>query len=50
MEEVVGLGAQLDFSDGYGFGSPSGIVAPLGETCRDLEDFSSGVIKIVELQ
>ena len=48
MEEVVGLGAQLDFSDGYGFGSPSVIVAPLGETCRDVEEFYGGVIRLVD--
>ena len=48
MEQVVGLEAHLDFSDRYGVGSPSGLVAPLGDTFRDLEDFSGGVIKLVE--
>ena len=47
-EQVVGLGDHLDFSVGSGDGSPSGPVAPLGETCRDLEDFSGGAIKLVE--
>ena len=47
-EQVVGLGSHLDFSDGSAAGSPSGLVAHLSDTCRDLEDFSGGVIKHVE--
>ena len=47
-EQVVGLGAHRDFSDGSTAGSPSGLVAPLGETRCDLEDFSSSAIKLIE--
>ena len=49
-EQVVGLGAHLDCSYGYGAGSPSLIIAPLGETCRVPEAFSGGVVKLVEIQ
>ena len=47
-EQVVGLGDHLEFSDGYGAGSLSGIFAPLGETCRDVEEFYGGVIRLVD--
>ena len=45
-EQVVGLRAHHDFSDGSGAGSPSGLVAPLGETFSNLEDLPSSVIKL----
>ena len=48
--QVVGLEAHLDFSDVSGAGYPSGLVALLGETCCDLEDFSGGAIKLIERQ
>ena len=47
-EMVVGLEAQLDFSDLSSAGSPSALVAPLSDTCSDIEDFSSGVVELVE--
>ena len=46
-EQVVGLRAHRDFSDGSGAKSPSRLVAPLGETCSNLEDLSSSVIKLI---
>ena len=49
-EQVVVIGVHLDFSDGSSSGSPSGLVTPLCETCRDIEEFSGGVVKIVERQ
>ena len=50
MEQVVGFGDHLDFSDGSGVRSPFGIVTHLCETCRDIEEFSGGVVKLVERQ
>ena len=47
-EHVVGLGAHHDFSDISAAGSPSGLVASLGETRCGLEDFSSSVMKLIE--
>ena len=47
-EQVVSLGAYSDFSDGSSAGSLSGIVDPLGDTCCDLEEFSSSAIKLIE--
>ena len=47
-EQAVGLGDHLDFGDGSGAGSPSGLVAPLRKTCHDLEDLAGGVVKLVE--
>ena len=46
-EQIVGLGSHRDFSDGSAAGSPYRLVAPLGETCCNLEDFSSSVIKFI---
>ena len=40
-EHVVGLEDHLDFSDGSDSGYPSELVAPLGETYRDIEEFST---------
>ena len=47
-EQVVGTEDHLEFSDGSGSGSPSILVVPLGDNCRDLKEFSGGVIKLVE--
>ena len=47
-EQVVVLGDHRNFSDGSAAGSPSGLVAPLGEIPCDFEHFSSTVIKLNE--
>ena len=47
-EQVLGLKAHLDFSDRSGAGSPSVFFAPLGETCRGIEDFYGAVVKLFE--
>ena len=47
-EQIVGLGAHLDFSDGSSAGSPSGLVPPTSETCCSLKDLSSDVVKLIE--
>ena len=47
-EQVVGLGAHREFSDGSASGSPSGLVTPLVETRCGLGEFSSSVIKLIE--
>ena len=49
-EQIVVLEAHLDFSDGSSAGYPSGLVAPLSETCRDLEEFSVGVVELIGRQ